>query len=398
MGKYLSTKALCVGLTLAFATSVSQAAPAGSAQKDIVETAVAAGSFKTLAAALQAADLVGALQGEGPFTVFAPTDEAFAKLPKGTVETLLKPENKQKLVDVLTYHVVKGKVGSSEVVKLSGAKALNGQQIDIKVVDGKVKTDQATVLKTDIGCSNGVIHVIDQVILPASDDLPTTAIKAGNFKTLVAAAQAAGLVDALAGEGPLTVFAPTDDAFAKLPAGTVESLLKPENKAKLVAILKYHVVPGRVYSSDALAAGKAKTLQGQPVSIAVKSGVAMVNNAKLLATDLDATNGVIHVIDTVIMPPSDKQAAAMPHKMIESAIAEGAPLFNAGHPSACAKVYMTTAKNLLSMDNHGMSTSAVHALQTAVSEAEHCSCSNTQAWTLRHALDSTYKSMQLTAR
>lgn len=398
MGKYLKTKVLCIGLSLALATTTTQAAPVASAQQDIVDTAVGAGSFKTLAAALQAADLVGALKGKGPFTVFAPTDEAFGKLPKGTVETLLKPENKQKLAAVLTYHVVKGKVGSDQVVKLSGAKSLNGQQIDIQVVDGKVKTDKATVLKTDIQCSNGVIHVIDQVILPASDNIPATAIKAGSFKTLVAAAQAAGLVDALSSKGPLTVFAPTDDAFAKLPAGTVESLLKPENKAKLVSILKYHVVPGRVYSSDALAAGIAKTLEGQSVSIAVQGGAAMVNNAKLVATDLDASNGVIHVIDTVIMPPANKQAAIMPHQMIETAIQEGAPLFNAGHPSECAKVYMTTAKNLLAMDDHGMSTSMTQTLQTAVSKAEHCGCSNTQAWTLRHALDSTYKSMQVTVR
>ena len=255
-------KAKLVLTTLALSAMV-----ATSQAKDIVETAVSAGSFKTLAAALKAADLVGALQGEGPFTVFAPTDDAFAKLPKGTVETLLKPENKDQLISVLTYHVVKGNVPAAKVVKLSGAKSLNGQQIDIKVAGGKVTADAANVVKTDINCDNGVIHVIDSVLLPASDNLATTAVKAGKFKTLVAAAKAAGLVEALSGKGPLTVFAPTDAAFAKLPAGTVESLLKPENKGKLADILKYHVVPGRVYSTDALAAGQAKTLQGSAVKI-----------------------------------------------------------------------------------------------------------------------------------
>ncbi len=398
MHKHTFTKMLCIGFISTLASTTMQAATVETQQKDIVDTAVAAGSFKTLAAALQAADLVEALKDKGPFTVFAPTDEAFAKLPKKTVESLLKPENKQQLVDVLTYHVVKGKVGSSEVVKLSGAKTLNGQQIDIQVKDGKVKTDKATVVKTDIECSNGVIHVIDKVLMPATEDIPATAQKAGSFKTLVAAAQAAGLVDALAGKGPFTVFAPTDEAFAKLPAGTVETLLKPENKDKLVSILKYHVVQGRVYSSDALKAGKAKTLEGQSVQIVVRDGVAMVNNAKLVSTDLDASNGVIHVIDTVIMPPANKQAAMTPHKMIEMAIQEGAPLFNAGHPSECAKVYMTTAENLLAMDDHRISPMVSHTLQTALNKAEQCSCSNTQAWTLRHALDSTYKSMQVTAR
>ncbi len=133
---------------------------------DIVDTAVAAGQFTTLAAALAAADLVDTLKSDGPFTVFAPTDDAFAKLPKGTVEELLKPENRDQLVSVLTYHVVPGKVASSQVVKITGAKTVQGSEISIAVVDGSVKIDDATVVKADIGASNGIIHVIDNVILP----------------------------------------------------------------------------------------------------------------------------------------------------------------------------------------------------------------------------------------
>ncbi|MEZ6138484.1 MAG: fasciclin domain-containing protein [Pirellulaceae bacterium] len=276
------------------------------ADKDIIDTAVGAGSFKTLAAALKAADLVDTLKGDGPFTVFAPTDEAFAKLPVGTVESLLKPENKSKLVGILTYHVVSGKVPASKVVDLKGAKSVNGQRIDIHVADGKVSVDSATVVKTDIECSNGIIHVIDSVILPSSDNIVATADKAGTFKTLIAAAKAAGLADALMGETELTVFAPTDEAFAKLPAGTVKSLLEPENKSKLADILKYHVVAGRVYSENALEAKTAKTLQGSKITISVMNGKAKVNNASLVATDIDAANGVIHVIDAVILPPEDK--------------------------------------------------------------------------------------------
>jgi len=135
-------------------------------KQDIVTTAVAAGSFKTLAAALQAAGLVETLQGEGPFTVFAPTDEAFAKLPKGTVEELLKPENKAKLTGILTYHVVAGNVMAKDVVGLESAKTVNGRTLSITVKDGAVRVDGANVVKTDIACSNGVIHVIDSVVLP----------------------------------------------------------------------------------------------------------------------------------------------------------------------------------------------------------------------------------------
>jgi uncharacterized surface protein with fasciclin (FAS1) repeats len=134
--------------------------------KDIVDTAVGAGDFKTLAAALKAADLVETLKGKGPFTVFAPTDEAFAKLPKGTLEDLLKPENKAKLTGILTYHVVPGKVMAADVVKLTKAKTVQGSEVKITVTDGKVKVDNANVVKTDINCRNGVIHVIDAVILP----------------------------------------------------------------------------------------------------------------------------------------------------------------------------------------------------------------------------------------
>lgn len=141
---------------------------AAPAEKDIVDTAVEAGSFKTLAAALKAADLIETLKGKGPFTVFAPTDEAFAKLPEGTVETLLKPENKAKLAAILTYHVVAGKVEAKDAVKLKSAKTVNGASFMIKVSDAGVMVDKAKVVKTDIQCTNGVIHVIDAVILPAA--------------------------------------------------------------------------------------------------------------------------------------------------------------------------------------------------------------------------------------
>lgn len=136
------------------------------APQDIVDTAIAAGSFKTLVAAIQAADLVETLKGPGPFTVFAPTDEAFAKLPAGTLENLLKPENKPKLQGILTYHVVPGKVLAAEVMPMTSAKTVNGQSVSIAVKNGTVMVDNAEVVKTDIAASNGVIHVINAVILP----------------------------------------------------------------------------------------------------------------------------------------------------------------------------------------------------------------------------------------
>jgi uncharacterized surface protein with fasciclin (FAS1) repeats len=270
---------------------------------DIVDTAVNAGSFKTLAAALKAAGLVDTLKGKGPFTVFAPTDEAFEKLPSGTVETLLKPENKDKLVAILTYHVVAGNVKAADVVKLKSAKTVQGSDVKITVADGKVMVNDANVVKTDIACGNGVIHVIDTVLLPKEGpmDIVDTAVKAGSFKTLAAALKAAGLVETLKGKGPFTVFAPTDEAFAKLPAGTVETLLKPENKDKLAAILTYHVVAGNVKAADVVKLKSAETVLGQTVAIDAKDGV-KINNAKVVKADIACGNGVIHVIDTVLLP------------------------------------------------------------------------------------------------
>jgi len=158
-----STVAGALGLFLMVGSPIANAQ-----EKDIVQTAVAAGSFKTLATALDAAGLVDTLKGTGPFTVFAPTDEAFAKLPAGTIENLLKPENKEKLIAILTYHVVAGSVFAKDVATLQEAKTVNGQSAGIQVSDRGVMVDNATVIKTDIKASNGVIHVIDTVLIPAS--------------------------------------------------------------------------------------------------------------------------------------------------------------------------------------------------------------------------------------
>jgi transforming growth factor-beta-induced protein len=301
------------------------------AKKDIVDTAVAAGSFKTLATALQAAGLVEALKGAGPFTVFAPTDEAFAALPAGTLEALLK--DPKALGEVLKYHVVTGAVKAADVVKLSEAKSLQGEPIAIKVDGSKVMVNGANVVSTDIETSNGIIHVIDAVILPPSMamaeekmeamDIVDTAVAAGSFKTLAAALGAAGLVEALKGEGPFTVFAPTDEAFAALPEGTVEGLLK-DPKA-LAEILKYHVVAGKVMAADAAKLTEAETLQGAPIAISVKDGKVMINDAEVVSADVLANNGVIHVINKVILPPAEESMSEgeMAKDIVDTAVAAG---------------------------------------------------------------------------
>ncbi|MEX0876207.1 MAG: fasciclin domain-containing protein [Phycisphaerales bacterium] len=296
-----STKAVTANIasantgTMGAVSLVADAAPA-----DIVDTAVAAGNFNTLAKALTEAGLVSALKGKGPFTVFAPTDAAFAKLPAGTVESLLRPENRDQLISILTYHVVPGEFDAGEVLDADTLTTLNGQRIDIDA--DKTSVDGAGITATDIECSNGIIHVIDTVIMPKSDSILEIAGSAGSFTTLAAALEAADLIGALEGDGPFTVFAPTDEAFAALPEGTLEMLLMPENKDKLRGILLYHVVEGRVYADQAVKAGKADTLQGSGITIEKSRGKVKVNQATVSKADLEASNGVIHVIDRVILP------------------------------------------------------------------------------------------------
>ena len=266
-------------------------------------------------AAVQAAGLVETLKGAGPFTVFAPSDEAFAKLPEGLVGELVKPENKAVLTQILTYHVVAGDLQSSELIHSNRApKTVQGGRLSIYKSAKGVMVNKSMVTAANILTTNGVIHVIDSVLLPKGIKLPKvppkpvdivdTAVAAGSFKTLVAAVQAAGLVETLKGTGPFTVFAPTDAAFAKVDKATLAKLLLPENKAALVRVLTYHVVAGAVKAADVVKLTSAKTVEGNEVKITVTDGKVMVDNANVTATDVIASNGVIHIIDAVLLPPN----------------------------------------------------------------------------------------------
>lgn len=332
-------KLLQLVVVLALALSLAPVQPAFAQDADIVDTAVAAGSFNTLVTAVQAAGLVDTLKGEGPFTVFAPTDEAFAKLPAEVLAAALAdPEGL--LTQVLLYHVVPGKVMSTDLSDGLEATTVQGEAVTFTIADGKAMVNNANIVAADVEASNGVIHVIDTVILPPSivaaaaateeavaeatatpapaeeamaeaamADIVDTAVAAGSFNTLVAAVQAAGLVDALKGEGPFTVFAPTDDAFAKLPQSTIDALLA-DPTGDLTQILLYHVVPGKVMAADLSDGLQATTLQGGAVTFKLSDGGAMVNDANIVATDIETSNGVIHVIDSVILPPAAEAAPA----------------------------------------------------------------------------------------
>jgi len=271
---------------------------------NIVQTAVAAGQFTTLASLLEKAGLVDALANGGPFTVFAPTDAAFAKVPKATLDALAA--DPAALRSVLLYHVASGSLKAADVVKLSSAKTLEGRSVAIKVVDGSVYVDGAKVTMPDVMASNGVIHVIDSVLIPMSapaaptKNIVQTAVAAGQFKTLTSLLRKAGLVSTLQGKGPFTVFAPTDAAFAKVPKATLAALAK--DKAKLRSVLLYHVAKGKLPAAKVVKLRSAKTLNGQRVAIRVNGSTVSIGGAKVTKADVLASNGLIHVINKVLIP------------------------------------------------------------------------------------------------
>ena len=306
MRKWIAVLATLVVAAVAVLAPAGSARPAA-AEADIVTTAVNAGQFKTLASLLQSAGLVDTLKGAGPFTVFAPTDAAFAKVPKATLDALAA--DPAKLKAVLLYHVVSGNVTAADVVKLTSAKTLNGASVSIKVQGSTVTINNATVVTPDVLASNGVIHVIDTVLLPpaataAPQNLVKTAVAAGQFKTLAALLQKSGLVKTLS-SGTWTVFAPTDAAFAKVPKATLAKL--GGNPALLKKVLLYHVVKGAVPASKVVTLnGKSvQTAAGVPVKIKVAGGNVFLNGStKVIKTDVMASNGVIHVINKVLIPSS----------------------------------------------------------------------------------------------
>lgn len=300
MNAWLRSLSLPVLLTPLVFSGGAHATPAGGGL-DVIETAQAAGRFRTLLTALEAANLKQSLQGPGPFTVFAPTDTAFAKLPPGTLDELLKSENIDKLTNVLTYHVVPGNLSSADVVGADYLLALNGQRLDVEVTSQGVFIDGAQIFLTDVQCSNGVIHILDDVMLPELRDVVEVATQTPGFTILSAALTTAGLVDDLQTAGPFTIFAPTDAAFANLPPGTVERLLLPQNRDELIAVLTYHVVPAKVYR-DQVKSGKVPTLQGENLQVRAAHGKMWVNQAQVGLVDIEASNGIIHVIDAVLLP------------------------------------------------------------------------------------------------
>ncbi|HSM07010.1 MAG TPA: fasciclin domain-containing protein [Longimicrobiales bacterium] len=277
--------------------------PTGNDVPTLYELAQDEAELSTLVAAIDAAGLDGVIDEQGPFTVFAPVNSAFDDLPAGAVGNLVLPQNEDLLTKILTYHVVAGEVFAADLSDGQIITTLAGETLEVDIAGSSVSLidgsgNAISVVGTDLEASNGVAHLIDMVALPELDILETAAIN--GFTTLVALVEDAGLTGTLQGDGPFTVFAPTDDAFAEIEAPTGELL---------ESVLLYHVVAGEVFAADlsdgqvvTTASGESFTvnIDGSSVTITDGSG----NTVNVVVTDVPASNGIIHVIDGVLLPPA----------------------------------------------------------------------------------------------
>ena len=280
---------------------------------DIVATAQSVGSFNTLLTALEVAGLTDVLKSDGPFTVFAPTDEAFAKIPEADLKALLA--DKEALTDVLTYHVGSGELDASNVLARDSLVMLSGKSTKISANDSGAFIDGAKIVATDVKTSNGIMHVIDTVLIPSSStkifeqersNIIETAEANGNFSILLKALEITGLTDVLRDEeASVTVLAPTNDAFNNLPAGVLENLLKPENIDTLKGVLLYHVIPELLKFDNINGSLKIQTLSSidEYLTVFYRDGVPVLNDrSRIIIKDVKASNGIIQVIDEVLLP------------------------------------------------------------------------------------------------
>ncbi len=268
----------------------------------VVDIIVNSDVHQTLETAVIAADLAGALSGDGPFTVFAPTDAAFAALPEGTIATLLADPSGA-LTDILTYHVVAGKALSTDLSDGQEIETLLGDKIKVTINNDGVFINDAKVTVADIEAGNGVVHVIDAVLIPEPATVVDIIVNSDVHQTLETAVIAADLAGALSGDGPFTVFAPTDAAFAALPEGTIATLLADPSGA-LTDILTYHVVAGKALSTDLSDGQEIETLLGSKIKVTINENGVFINDSKVTVADISAGNGVVHVIDAVLLPPA----------------------------------------------------------------------------------------------
>jgi transforming growth factor-beta-induced protein len=344
-----------------------------------------------------------------PVTIFAPTNEAFAKIPEATLKKLLLPESRETLRSILAFHIVPGSQTSAEVLNRRTLPSFGGQPLDIDAAKGRIAG--AGIVAVDVAFDGGIVHVIDTVLMPEQRSISKIADENDKLSTLMAAVNSADLARQLERQnGPWTVFAPINSAFAKLPKGTVESLLESSNRKTLTQILGLHVVPGRIAARDLLGKKQVTTLLGQPITLSLKKGkITIGESANLVAADIQAANGVIHLIDTVLLPTESKPQTTAVNEdksgrstditaqailIYDLAIERGVNLFNDGNPEACAAIYEVAVESMLLLSGDRFSDDVRERLAQSRQDTKEASTWRERAWALRRVLDDVYRMLR----
>ena len=395
-----------VGITLAdkqegpFAIEVDWIRPSGAARAEQASTnslaAVATkANLTTLLSLVKAAELE--LPKDAKLTIFAPTNEAFAKLPREQVEFLTSAKGKPALQAILKHHVVAQSLESSALLDRRRLKALSGQSLEVD--PAALTVDGARLVATHVAFDGGLVHVIDSVMVPELRSIEEIVAQDERFATLRAAIGAAGLGPQLGAEnsGPWTVLAPSNDAFAKIPADALKALLA--DRPALTAVLAAHVLPTAIRRDEMLAQGSARTLMGDgTVAFALESGAITVDGARIEVADIEAANGVIHIIDRVLparsaataaapAAPASPQRAQRAAAVLELAIERGVPRFNAGDTASCAALYELAIASVVLLGEGAVSADAMAELAKALEQGASHEDASERAWIYRRAMD-----------
>lgn len=340
------------------------------------------------------------LPADGRVTIFAPTNEAFAAIPADKVKFLTSAEGRATLRAILKHHIVPTALDSGSLLQRRGVVALSGQNL---AIDGeKLTIAGASLLKTDVQFDKGLVYVIDRVMIPETRSVAEIVSQDPRLATLFKAVSAAGLASQLGSEndGPWTVLAPSNEAFAALGEETIKSLLA--NPAELANVLSAHVIPSRIRRSDMIAQRSARTLLGRDaVTFSLVNGQVTISNAGIIAGDIEASNGIIQIIDRVLVPdptstktlPAEemKATAAGIDNLVELAIERGVPFFNNGNPEACAAIYEVTIAAIIDLGSNALRNDAVENLRLALAEGEGEKDASKRAWIFRRAMDRVYQ-------
>ena len=359
------------------------------------------GSVANAAGLTTLLDLVAAAGLELPqgerVTILAPTNDAFAALPAEKVKFLTSSEGRSLLRTVLSHHITTTARSSANILDSRGLDMLSGQRITVS--PGTLQVGGASLLAADVPFDRGVVHVIDSVLIPETRTVEQIVAEDPRLSTLAAALGAGGLTGQLGprNDGPWTLFAPTNDAFAALPDGTLETLLQPDQRMALANILAYHVIPARIQQRELLSSGSLRPLNSASLDVGiVDGGLALNRSTRIVTADIQASNGVIHLIDSVLLPPaamdeSSDTVVAIPSilRVLEQTVELGAPLYNEGNPAACAAAYEIALRAVIELSGNELGPNLGRELRRAIAEGSEREPAE-RAWRLRNAIDLAY--------